>query len=336
MSKAEIFHLSSGEIEMDVTNFGCRVIRLLTPDKEGVMGDVVTGFNSIDDYLNGVGERYFGAVCGRFANRIAKGSFTLDGVSYDKLAINNNGQSLHGGIKAFDSVFWDVVESSSSHILFRYTSVDGEEGYPGTLSVDIEYRLSGNEFVIEYRAITDKATPVNITHHSFFNLSGEDSGSAMDHVLCIEADGYIPIDEVSIPLGHIAPVEGTPFDFRKPTVIGERIEQDDEQLRNGNGYDHSWALNGEGLRKVATLSSPQSGRVMDVITDQVGMQFYAGNFLDGSMVSKSGKGSYTKRSSLAFETQLFPDSPNQSAFPSSILRPNDVYRHTCIYRFSAE
>lgn len=334
MSKAEVYHLSNGKLEMDVTNFGCRVIRLLTPDKNGVMGDVVTGYNSLDTYLEGGGERYFGALCGRYANRIAKGTFSIDGVVYDKLEINNNGQSLHGGDKAFDSVVWDVVEVDDKHILFRYISRDGEEGYPGTLSVDVEYRLDGSEFVIEYRATTDKATPVNLTHHSFFNLAGEDAGSALGHILRIDADGYIPIDEVSIPLGHIASVEGTPFDFREPRVVGDRIDEDDEQLRNGAGYDHSWALNGEGLRKVATLSEPTSGRVMDVITDQVGMQFYAGNFINGTIPCKSGKGLYTRRSSLAFETQLFPDSPNQAAFPSSILRPNEAYRHTCIYRFS--
>ncbi len=231
---------------------------------------------------------------------------------------------------------WDVVEVDSSHILFRYISRDGEEGYPGTLSVDIEYRLEGAEFIIEYRATTDKATPVNITHHSYFNLGGEDSGSALGHTLQIEADGYIPIDSVSIPLGHVASVEGTPFDFRQPCVVGERIDEDDEQLRNGAGYDHSWALNGEGLRRVATLSEPVSGRVMDVITDQVGMQFYAGNFINGTIPTKSGKGFYTRRSSLAFETQFFPDSPNQAAFPSSILRPHEAYRHTCIYRFSTK
>ncbi len=319
---------------MVVTNFGARVMKLFVPGKDGKMADVVLGYNTIEEYVDNKGERFLGAVCGRFANRIAKGQFTIDGESY-QLPINNNGQTLHGGLKGIDCVAWDVVETTESSILFRYVSVDGEEGFPGTLSIDMLYKLTeNNEFVIEYSATTDKKTPVNLTHHSFFNLRGEGDGTINDHILQINAERFIPIDEVSIPTGEIAKVEGTPFDFRTPMAIGSRLEVEDLQLKMGAGYDHCFVVDGEGMRLAATVVEPESGRKMEVYTDQPGIQFYGGNFFDGKTVSKDGAKSYDHRGSLALETQLFPDAPNQANFTNSILEPGVEYTHKCTYKFS--
>ncbi len=334
MAEVKIYQLRAGDISMLVTNFGARVTKLFVPDRRGNLADIVLGYNSIDEYLTNRGERFLGAVCGRFANRIAKGKFTINGQTY-QLPINNNGQTLHGGVKGLDSVIWEVTQISDSSIQFRYTSPDGEEGFPGALTIDMLYKLTdNNEFVIEYRASTDKATPVNLTHHSFFNLRGEGNGSINDHILQINASQFIPINQVSIPTGKIASVEGTPFDFREPTAIGARLESDDEQLEMGAGYDHCYVIDGNGMRKAATISDTESGRTMDVYTDQAGMQLYGGNFFDGKTAAKNSAGAtYNYRGAFALETQNFPDAPNQASFPNSILEPGEIYTHRCTYKF---
>lgn len=337
MKEISTHTLSAGNIEMVVTNFGGRVIKIFTPDRDGNVADIALGYNTIEEYLDNKGERFLGAMCGRFANRIAKGTFTLDGQTYS-LPINNNGQSLHGGIKGMDSVVWDVVDVSPTYILFRYVSPDGEEGYPGEVSVEMSYELTpDNEFVIKYSATTDKNTILNLTHHSYFNLRGEGDGEITDHIIEIPSELYLPVNSVSIPTGEIRKVEGTPFDFRKPKRIGQDIDANHEQTQLCGGYDHCWVLNNGGeVRFAARVVEPESGRVMEVYTDQVGIQFYSGNAFDGKSISKSGKGAYIKRGSLALETQRFPDAPNQPQFPSARLNVGEQYTHTCIYKFSAE
>ncbi|MFR9504084.1 MAG: aldose epimerase family protein [Rikenellaceae bacterium] len=333
MKNIEIYTLKSGEIEMVVTNLGGRVMKLFTPDAQGNMRDIVLGYNTIEEYLDNRGERFLGAVCGRFANRIGNGCFTIDGEHYN-LPKNNNGQTLHGGLKGLDMVVWSVIEATDSSILFRYISPDGEEGFPGELSIDMLYKLTeDNEFVIEYSAVTDKKSPVSITHHSFFNLRGEGNGSINDHIMQINASHYLPIDEFYIPTGEIAPVENTPLDFLSPTPIGERLECGDHQLAMGTGYDHCFVIDGEGFRLAATVIDKYSGRKMEVYSDQPGMQFYGGNFFDGSTISKDGAGSYIHRGTFALETQHFPDAPNKPSFPDSMLLPGEVYTHKCIYKF---
>ncbi len=333
MAEIKTYELKGGNISMLVTNFGARVMKLYTPDREGNLADIVLGYNTVEEYLDNKGERFLGAVCGRFANRIALGKFTIDGTEY-QLPINNNGQTLHGGLKGLDSVVWNVVESSDSHIKFHYTSADGEEGFPGTMEIDMLYKLTDdNEFVIEYSATTDKKCPINLTHHSFFNLRGEGNGSINDHVMQINASKFIPIDEVSIPTGEIADVEPTAFDFREPTVIGARLESGDEQLKMGAGYDHCFVIDDHGMRLAAKVAEPEFGRAMEVYTDQVGMQFYGGNFFDGKTTAKSGTGTYDYRGAFALETQNFPDAPNQASFPDSILKPGEIHTHKCTYKF---
>ncbi|MFR9650832.1 MAG: aldose epimerase family protein [Rikenellaceae bacterium] len=335
MADIKIYTLKGGNVEMVVTNFGARVMKLFVADRDGKMADIVLGYNTIEEYLDNKGERFLGAVCGRFANRIAKGQFTIDGVEYN-VPINNNGQSLHGGLKGIDSVVWDVVNATDSRIDFRYVAADGEEGYPGELTIDMSYELTdNNEYVIEYKATTTKKTHVNLTHHSFFNLRGEGNGTVNEHTMMINAEQFIPIDNVSIPTGDIDDVEGTPFDFRVAKVIGQDLGVKFTQLDMGAGYDHCWVLVGDqGEMKLAAVTAdPESGRRMSVYTDQKGIQFYGGNFFDGKTVSKDGKGAYDYRGALALETQLFPDTPNQPHFPSTILDEGEVYTHTCIYKF---
>ncbi len=309
---------------------------LMVEDRDGAMGDIVMGYHTPEEYIAEGAERFFGCVCGRFANRIGKGRFEIDGVEY-KLLINNAGNALHGGLKGFDSVVWDVVDVTDSSIAFRYVSPDGEEGYPGELTVDMLYELTEEgEFVIEYEARTTKATHINLTHHSYFNLSGEGRGDVCDHTIRINGDSYLVIDETSLPTGEIASVEGTPFDLRVATRIGDQIDNNDnEQIRIGHGYDHCWVLNGrEGaMRLAAQVVDPATGRMMEVYTDQPGMQFYSSNWTDGTVPSKDGKGSYLRRGALALETQLFPDAPNKPQFPSSLLLPDETYTHRCIYKF---
>ncbi len=335
MAELKTYTLYNGGIEMEVSTFGARVMKLFVEDRDGNVADVVLGYNTNEEYLDNKGERFLGAVCGRFANRIAKGKFSIDDVEYN-VPINNNGQSLHGGLKGIDSVIWSVVEATEERIDFRYISVDGEEGYPGTLTIDMSYELTEDgEFVIEYVATTTKKTHVNLTHHSFFNLRGEGNGDVNGHVMQINGDKFIPIDEVSIPTGEIAEVAGGAFDFRVAKPIGQDLGADDVQLKMGAGYDHCWVLNGKqgAMKLAATVFDPESGRRMEVYTDQVGMQFYGGNFFDGTTVSKDGESTYAYRGSFALETQLFPDTPNQPQFPSTLLEPGEEYTHRCIYKF---
>ncbi len=333
--KTDLYTITNGDITMQVTNFGARVVSLWAPDREGNMADIVLGYENIDRYVNNTGERFLGAVVGRVANRIGGGKFTLNGVEYNTPQ-NNNGQTLHGGEKGVDMVVWDVVEVKPDAIVLHYLATDGEDGFPANLDITMTYTLTANnEFRVDYKATTDAPTVVNLSHHSFFNLKGEAGGTITDHILMLKADKITPVDEFLIPTGEFMSVEGTPFDFREPTAIGERIDADNEQLRNGKGYDLNWVLeredNGE-VMNVATLYEPQSGRAMDVLTDQVGIQFYSGNFFDGTYDGKYGE-PLRFRESVALETQKFPDAPNQPSFPSVVLNPEEEYTQVCIYRF---
>lgn len=325
-------------LEMAVTNYGAKVVALAVPGKDGVFADIVLGFDSLDDYLHTT-EKYFGAVIGRYGNRIAGGKFTLNGKEY-KLATNNGPNHLHGGNKGFESRVWDVLEAGPQRLELHYLSPDGEEGYPGNLDVNMVYELTDeNEFRITYEARTDDTTILNLTNHSFFNLHGAGNGTVNDHMLQINASRFTPVDSNLIPTGELASVEGTPLDFRQPTVIGSRLDADSEQLRFGKGYDHNYVLDrGEGtdsLMLAATVLEPQSGRYMEVLTTEPGMQFYEGNFLDGSVKGKDGK-TYDFRTALCLETQHFPDSPNKDNFPSVVLNPGDTYRQTTVYKFGVK
>lgn len=323
---------------VSIINYGGIVTSLKIPDRKGKYADVVLGFKTLDEYEKP--GPYFGALIGRYGNRIANGEFTLDRKTYH-LARNNNGQALHGGLKGFEKVIWNAAPIETKQGLslkLTYVSKDGEEGYPGNLSVTATYTLTNrNELKIVYRAKTDKATIVNLTHHSYFNLSGQGSGDILDHLVTIHANKYTPVDKVLIPTGKLASVKGTPFDFRKSTPIGARINEANEQLKNGKGYDHNWVadkLPGH-LGMIAKVEDPRSGRVMEVISTEPGVQFYSGNFLDGTIIGKGNK-VYNFRNGFCFEPQHFPDSPNHKNFPSTVLRPGETYKNTIIYRFSTE
>ena len=336
---AELYTLRNGKgMEVSITNFGGIVTLLTAPDRKGEYGDVVLGFDTLDGYL--AGHPYFGAIIGRYGNRIGKGTFTLDGTQYT-LATNNISNHLHGGIVGFDKVVWNAEAGetpSGPQLLLRYTSADGEEGYPGSLEVTVTYILtSDNELRIDYHATTDKPTPVNLTNHSYFNLAGQGNGDILGHLIQIDADRFTPVDDGLIPTGERRPVDGTPMDFRTPVAIGKRIDGEDEQLRFGLGYDHNWVLNhaASRLTLAARVVEPTTGRVLEVLTEEPGVQFYTGNFLDGSLTGKEGK-VYERRNGFCVETQHFPDSPNKPDFPSTVLRPGEEYLTTTIYRFSAE
>ena len=324
-------------VEIRAITCGGIITSLKVPDRAGKMADVVLGFESLDGYLKD--HPFFGAIIGRYGNRIGKGRFSLDGTEYS-LATNNGPNHLHGGVKGFDKRNWTATPlEGKTGVVFTRTSADGEEGYPGTLNVRVTYELTdANELIVEYHATTDKATPVNLTQHSYFNLAGEGTGDILGHQLTINADRFTPVDETLIPTGELASVDGTPFDFRQPTAIGTRINADHPQLKNGQGYDHNWVLNrpadAGGLMLAAKAADPTSGRWMEVRTTEPGIQFYSGNFLDGTITGKSGR-AYGRRSGFCLETQHFPDSPNKPNFPSTILRPGQEYRSRTVFTFGA-
>lgn len=323
-------------MELRVMTWGATITALRVPDRSGALGDVVLGYDSLGGYL--ASSPYFGAVVGRYGNRIAKGRFSLGGQAYS-LATNNGPNHLHGGVQGFDKVTWgaETFERDSARgVTFRYVSKDGEEGYPGTLTVAVTYTLTdANEVDIAYEATTDKATPVNLTQHSYFNLAG--SGDILGHELMLAADRFTPVDSTLIPTGELASVAGTPFDFTSAHLVGERIGADHEQVRFGGGYDHNFVLNraDTGLVLAARLRDPASGRILEVRTTEPGVQFYSGNFLDGSITGKGGI-VYRHRSGLCLETQHFPDSPNQPAFPSTILEPGQAYRSRTLWTFAVD
>ena len=333
-----LYTLTNGTITMQVTNFGGRVVSLWTPDRDGKMEDIVLGYDKLDRYVNNTGERFLGAPVGRVGNRIDEGKFTLDGVQY-AVPQNSNGHALHGGNKGIDMVVWDVEHVSDNAITLHLVSPDGADGFPGNLDILMTYTLTPeNEFEVTYHAKTDKKTIVNLSHHSFFNLKGEGNGTITDNVMVINASHTTPVNEVLIPSGEVADVTGTPFDFREPHVIGERIEADDEQLKNGLGYDHNWVLDRktpDQLEFAASVYEPASGRILEVYTDQPAMQFYSGNFFDGKSNGKYGK-ALKFRESIALETQKYPDTPHHDNFPSTLLNPGEKYTHTCVYRFSVK
>lgn len=320
--------------EVAVTNYGAKIVSLMVPDENGTLTDVVTGHQSIDDYLTSE-EPYFGAVCGRVANRIAKGKFTLDGKEYT-LAINNGPNHLHGGIKGFNAVVWDVKEISDNSIKLFYLSVDGEEGYPGNLSVTVIYVLTDeNALDIYYEAETDKPTILNLTNHSYFNLSGAGDPYIGDHILKLIADQYLPTDETLIPLGKPESVFGTPMDFTSEHAIGERIDDDFQQLIIGKGYDHNYIINKKNVDDyvfAGVCESPKTGIKMEIYTSQPGIQLYTGNWMTGNFVGKNGQ-RYPKRSAVCFETQHYPDSINHPEYPSIVLRPEEIFRSRTTYKF---
>jgi len=321
-------------MEVRLASYGARITSIKVPDRNGAMADVVLGFDTVEPYRSSVKKPYLGATLGRYAGRIANGRFTLDGVEH-VLAKNNGPNHNHGGVTGFDKVVWEAKQLRNG-VQFDYTSSDGEEGYPGTLKARVTYKLTdANELIIDYRATADRATPVNLSNHTYFNLAGEGSDTVLDHELMIDAEEMLPIDKTSVPTGKITSVAGTPFDFRMSKPVGRDINQTNEQLANGSGYDHTFVLNPiKGAKKpAATLYEKTSGRKLVVFTDQPGLQLYTANFLDGSLNGKSGK-PYLKRSSLCLETQHFPDSPNQPKFPNTILRPGETYQTKTIYQFS--
>ncbi|MDB4291885.1 galactose mutarotase [Maribacter sp.] len=335
--QTRLYTLTNGNgVEITFTDYGQHLVSLYVPDRNGNFEDVVLGFNTIDAYVNG-GGAYMGSVIGRYGNRINKGKFALDGIAYT-LAQNNNSNHLHGGLKGFNAVVWDAKQLSDSEIEFQRISPDMEEGYPGNLKVKVDYKVTdSNELIITYRAVTDKTTVVNLTHHSFFNLAGEGNGTVDDHRMMINADSFTPVDAGLIPTGEIKKVADTPFDFRKLKPIAQDIEAEDQQLFFGKGYDHNFVLNQEprnenGLVLAARVEDPKSGRTLEVFTDEPGIQFYGGNFLKGEDKGKSGK-PYVFRGSFCLETQHFPDSPNQPNFPSTVLMPNEIYTSVCVYKF---
>lgn len=333
----ELFTLSRpGAPVVAITSWGGYVVSLVAPDRAGKMADVTLGYSDLAGYLKD--GSYYGCLVGRYANRIGGAAFTLDGKRY-ALSANNGANTLHGGPTGFCRRLWaaKVVAGKDGDALeLTYVSKDGEEGYPGTLTAKVVYSLRDDGgLVIDYTATSDAPTVVNLTNHAYFNLAGEGEGTILDHELSLEADAFTPTDAGLIPTGEIKPVAGTPFDFRKPTPIGARIDADDEQIKRGGGYDHNFVLRGEagGLRLAARVVEKKSGRVLEVLTTEPGVQFYTGNFLDGKTVGKSGK-PYVKRGAFCLETQHYPDSPNRPAFPSTVLRPGGTYRHTTVYRLS--
>jgi aldose 1-epimerase len=327
----ELYTLTNaGELKARIMTYGATLVSLEVKDRAGKLGDVTLGYDALDGYLKV--SPYFGAIVGRYGNRIAKGRFTLDGVEY-KLAVNNGANHLHGGLKGFDKVVWKATPfegQGARGVKFEYLSKDGEEGYPGNLACTVTYTLTdADELKLDYEAATDKATPVNLTHHSYFNLAGQGVGDVLGHELTINADHFTPVDAGLIPTGEITVVKGTPMDFIAPLTIGARI------AKVAGGYDHNYVLNrtGQGLEPAARVYEPTTGREMDVLTTEPGLQFYSGNFLDGTITGKAGK-VYPVHAGFCLETQHFPDSPNKPKFPSTILRPGQTFKTSTIYKFS--
>ena len=332
--KTDLYTLrNKNNMEVCITNFGGRIVSVMVPDKDGQMRDVVLGFDSIQDYVSKPSD--FGASIGRYANRINQGKFTLDGTEY-QLPQNNYGHCLHGGPQGFQYRVFDAVQPNPQELELTYVAEDGEEGFPGNITCKVLMKLTDDNAIdIRYEAETDKPTIVNMTNHSYFNLDG-DAARNEAHLLTIDADYYTPVDSTFMTTGEIAPVEGTPMDFRTPTPVGARInDYDFVQLKNGNGYDHNWVLNTKGdvTRKCATLESPLTGIVLDVYNNEPGIQVYAGNFLDGSLTGKKGI-TYNQRASVCLETQKYPDTPNKPEWPSAVLRPGEKYMSQCIFKFS--
>ena len=333
-----LYTLKAGALTMQVTNFGGRVVSLWAPDKNGDYEDVVLGRSDIDSYLNNSGERFLGAVVGPYANRIAGGTYTIDGEVYN-FPQNNNGQTLHGGLKGLDMIVWDVDSVTENAIVLSVLCPDGHDGMPGNRKIVMTYTLTeDNGFRIDYSAQTDKATHMNISHHSFFNLKGEGNGTINDHILYINASYTTPVDAFLIPTGEIADVTGTPFDFREPKEIGRDLGVENEQLANGSGYDHNWVLDRKTdseLELAVSVYEPASGRYMEVWTDQPALQFYGGNFFDGTSFGKYGR-SLNYREAIVLETQKYPDTPHHPHFPSTLLTPGEVYTHACVYKFGVK
>lgn len=337
--QVQIYTLTNAAgMEARIMTYGGIIVSLKTPDREGRLGDVVLGYDTLEKYIEN--NPYFGAIIGRYGNRIAKGRFTLNGKTYE-LAANNGPNHLHGGVKGFDKAVWSgeaFLNEKGAGLTLKYTSPDGEEGYPGKLDVEVTYLLTDeNALEINYHAVTDKPTVVNLTNHSYFNLKDAGASPILNHKLTLNADRFTPVDETLIPTGELQAVEGTPFDFREPDKIGAGIDSGHPQLEAAGGYDHNFVLNreGDGLTLAARVHEPETGRVMEVRTTEPGVQFYSGNFLDGSHVGKGGV-VYERRSGFCLETQHFPDSPNQEQFPPVTLNPGETYRSTTVYQFSAK
>ena len=333
----DIYTLTNPQgMEVRAITFGGIITSIRVPDRDGKLDDVVLGFDSLEGYLKN--PPFLGAIIGRYGNRIAKGRFTLDGKTYT-LAINNKPNHLHGGARGFDKAVWKAEsfkKEDSVGVVFTHTSPDGDEGYPGALSMRVTYTLRPrNEIEVDYEATTDKTTPVNLTQHTYFNLAGDGSRDVLDHVMTIHASRYTPVDSTLIPTGELASVEGTPFDFRMPMAIGGRIAAKDTQIQRGNGYDHNFVIDrtADALVPAAHVVEPTTGRVLDVSTTEPGMQFYTGNFLDGTLTGKAGH-VYKQRMGFCLETQHFPDSPNKPDFPNTILRPGETYRSKTVFAFS--
>lgn len=334
-SAIQLYTLSQpGGLRVAITDFGGAITSLWAPDRNGALADVVLGYETLAGYL--AGKSFFGGIIGRYGNRIAHGRFTLDGVEHS-LPLNNGANHLHGGPNGFDRVAWQAAAGPGASLKLTRTSADGEEGYPGNLRVAVTYTLDGADTLrIDYCAETDRATPVNLTNHAYFNLAGHDGGDILGHELTVHAQHMTPVDAGLIPTGELRPVAGTPFDFREARRVGERVDADDEQIRLGPGYDHNFVLarSSAGLQLAARIHEPRSGRVMEILTTEPAIQFYSGNFLSGADIGKGGA-AYHRRTGFCLETQHFPDSPNQPAFPNTILRPGERYESTTTLRFTA-
>jgi aldose 1-epimerase len=330
-TNVELYTLTSGTVEVRITNFGARIVSIMTPDREGKMADIALGYDSVDNYLTDDGT-YFGAIVGRYGNRLNKGKFSIDGVAY-QVPPNDHGNSLHGGPVGFDHKVWSVAEKGNG-LEMTLVSKDGDMGFPGTLTVHVTYTLDKDALHIAYEATTDKTTVLNLTNHTYFNLAGEGSGTILNQEMMLNADAFTPVDSGLIPTGVLEPVEGTPMDFRKSTVIGKRIEADFEQLKLGGGYDHNWVIR-KGTHEAARAYDPVSGRVLTVTTTEPGVQFYSGNFLKSAKPGKDGH-DYPKRSGFCLETQHFPDSPNQPKFPSTLLKPGQTMHSTTTFTFTTQ